>query len=236
MRSQRLASVRSWVMSMQAWRRCAPSALNSRSMTSRAGGLVEIAGRLVGEDEGGLGRERSGAWRRAAARRRRAAPGNASRDARGRPRRARRARRRTRRRGRGTRAAAQRSRCAVMVGTRWKDWNTMPILAARRRARSSSLSALKSAPSTVTRPSSGPLQAGNHHEEGGFARAGAANHGKRIRRPPRSCPILRNMATGPAREGSVTCTSSEPDGGGRGLFQSLIHGTGSRSLTWHGRL
>ena len=58
-RSQRAASSVSWVtrtsvVPRSRWPR------NSSSMMSRAGGLVEIAGRFVGDDDGGIGRERAG--------------------------------------------------------------------------------------------------------------------------------------------------------------------------------
>src|SRR5215218_4238749 len=42
-----------------------------------------------------------------------------------------------------------------MVGTRWKDWNTMPIRLPRKRASASSSSRDRSVPSTTTRPESG---------------------------------------------------------------------------------
>ncbi len=41
---------------------------------------------------------------------------------------------------------------AVMVGTRWNDWNTMPISAPRISASSSSLSWVRSWPATLTPP------------------------------------------------------------------------------------
>ena len=42
-----------------------------------------------------------------------------------------------------------------MVGIRWKDWNTMPTLRPRKRARSSSPSASSASPAIVTEPVSG---------------------------------------------------------------------------------
>ncbi len=44
---------------------------------------------------------------------------------------------------------------AVMVGTRWKDWNTMPMRRPRKRASASSSSPARSVPSTTTFPESG---------------------------------------------------------------------------------
>ncbi len=41
---------------------------------------------------------------------------------------------------------------AVMVGTRWNDWKTMPMLLPRMTASSSSLSPMKSCPATRTEP------------------------------------------------------------------------------------
>ena len=44
---------------------------------------------------------------------------------------------------------------AVMVGTRWKDWKTMPIWRPRKTASPSSSSAPRSWPATLTSPESG---------------------------------------------------------------------------------
>src|SRR5690348_14304947 len=44
---------------------------------------------------------------------------------------------------------------AVIVGTRWKDWKTMPMASRRKRARPSSSSVARSVPATRTRPALG---------------------------------------------------------------------------------
>ena len=172
-----------------------------------AGGAVEIAGRLVGKDELRAGRERAGdgdALLLAAGELRRE---NGRRDGRARLRQAPRAAARRHRRGRRTRAAAPRSRCAVMVGTRWKDWKTMPILAAaetrqivlversrnRRRHRDAA---------RVARSSPAMIISSVDLPEPERPTTAIDSPAATFRSNP------RNMATGPAREGSVTCTSS----------------------------
>ena len=117
-----------------------------------AGGAVEIAGRLVGQqqlrpaDEGArhrhplllaarkLGRIVAEAMAEADAL---AAPPRRSSKASPRP---------------ANSSGSATFSCAVMVGMRWKPWNTMPIWSRRRRARASSSSGPRSRPATSTRP------------------------------------------------------------------------------------
>ena len=112
---------------------------NSRSMISRAGGLVEIAGRLVGDQDRRVGRQRA---------RQRDALLLAARQLRrimvaplGQADGVELARRRALKAS-ATPASSSGTATfssAVMVGMRWKDWNTMPILRPRKRASASSL-------------------------------------------------------------------------------------------------
>ena len=100
-----------------------------------AGRLVEIAGRLVGDQDGGIGRERAGdrdALLLAAGELRRIVRQPV---ARGRPPRARARRDRTRRRSPASSSGTATFSSAVMVGMRWNDWNTMPMWRPRNRAR-----------------------------------------------------------------------------------------------------
>ena len=120
-----------------------------------AGGLVEIAGRLVGHQNRRVRRQRAGdrdALLLAAGELRR---DNAAACRRGRP-----PAIRPPARAKASAAPASSSgratfSSAVMVGTRWKDWNTMPMRRPRKRASASSSSGPRSVPSTTTRPESG---------------------------------------------------------------------------------
>ena len=59
---------------------------------------------------------------------------------------------------------------AVIVGMRWKDWNTTPILPRRKRASASSSSAVRSWPSARNPSARGALQPAHQHEERRLAR------------------------------------------------------------------
>ena len=64
---------------------------------------------------------------------------------------------------------------AVMLGSRWKDWNTSDTRPRRSRARPSSSSAARSSPSRRTRPLRRPLQPGGDRDQRGLAAAGGAD-------------------------------------------------------------
>ena len=132
---------------------------NSRSITASPGRLVEVAGRLVREQQQRLGDEGARQARHAAARPRRAGPADASAGAPS-P---------TARRGldRAIRGVAHRPASssgtetfssAVMVGIRWKAWKTMPIASRRSRASASSSMPASSRPATRTLPRARPFQ------------------------------------------------------------------------------
>ena len=154
---------------------------NSNSMISRPVVLVEIAGRLVGDEDRRIGRERAGernALLLAAgqfgrivvqplakadggqfalgARKRVGAPASSS----------------------GTATFSS----AVMVGIRWKDWNTMPIFLPRKRASASSSSLPQIFAGDDDRAGIGALESGHHHQQRRFARAGWTDAGRRPRR------------------------------------------------------
>ena len=74
----------------------------------------------------------------------------------------------------------------------------------------------------------GAFETGDHHQQGRFARAGRTHHGDGVARRSRSKSMPRRMSTGPARDGSVTCTSSSLMAESATLFQSVIHGRGEQ--------
>ena len=135
-------------------RRAVPVAQAEEQPDDRlAGGAVEVAGRLVGEQDRRPRRPRRGRAPPAAARRPRAAP-DSGRAAAPRPIAVELGRRRGRRR-RGSPASSSgvaTFSIAVIVGIRWKDWKTTPMWSRRKRASASSPIAVRSWPSTVTRP------------------------------------------------------------------------------------
>ena len=106
---------------------------------------------------------------------------------------------------------------AVMVGIRWNAWNTMPIVARRRRANASSSIAVTACPASIMLPA--------------LARSSPASTISRLVLPEPDGPMIptaspaamsrsmpRRMLTGPAAEGTVrcrflTCTSGTGDGG-----------------------
>ena len=101
---------------------------------------------------------------------------------------------------------------AVMVGTRWNDWKTMPMLPPRI---SGQLVLARGARSRGRRraPAGGrPLQAGDDHQQRGLARAARADHGDGFARRDLEIDPLR-ISTGPARLASVSETSSQSDDG-----------------------
>ena len=108
-----------------------------------AGGLVEIAGRLVGDQDRRAGRQRAGERHALllAARQLGRIMAAAARQAR--PPQARRARARAASATPASSSGTATFSSAVMVGIRWNDWNTMPTLRPRKRASASSSSAPK---------------------------------------------------------------------------------------------
>ena len=155
MRSQRRARLRSWVTRT----RVAPRSrfrAKSRSMIELAGGLVEVAGRLVGHQDRRVRARWRGRSPRAAARRRKAAPGSDAGARRAPPRCSSRFGARESVVARPpVRGAARRFPAPSWSGTRWKDWNTMPMRRPRKRASASSSRPARSVPSTTTLPESG---------------------------------------------------------------------------------
>ena len=147
-----------------------------------AGRAVEVAGRLVGQDDLRARAAARARWPPAAARRPRAAPGNDRRDAPGRPRRAR------------PRAASNASAwpanssgsatfsSAVMVGTRWNDWKTMPILAPAHERQLVLAESPEIVADNAHRARGCPLEAGDDHQQGGLARTAGADDGDRFAR------------------------------------------------------
>ena len=120
-----------------------------------AGGGVEVAGRLVGEQHGRACRSARGRRRRAAAGRRRAAPACGRGARRGPSAPAARRRRAARACGRRSPAAAAMFSSAESVGSRLKDWKTKPMCLRRRRVRSRSDMRVMSSPAMWTAPASG---------------------------------------------------------------------------------
>ena len=154
-------------------RRSAPRRQIEHHVDDRAPGrLVEIAGRLVGDQERGPRHKRAG-QRHAlllAARQLRGIVSEAV--ARDPPARVRPARVRSRRSTPASSSGAATFSCAVMVGIRWKDWNTMPIRAPRNRARASSFRSPSLTPSISTSPLSGRSSPAMIIRKRRFARAG----------------------------------------------------------------
>ena len=181
-RSQRRASSESWVTSTSVVPRSAWPA-NISSMISAPVRLVEIAGRLVGDQDRRVGRQRAGERDALLLAAGKLAPDSGGAAPPARPRQARPRRARGRRRRRRARAARRRSPCAVMVGIRWNDWNTMPTLRPRKRASASSSSALRVSPGDHDRAGVGPLQPRHHHQQRRFARARRADHSDRLAAP-----------------------------------------------------
>ena len=163
-----------------------------------AGVFVEIAGRLVGDQDRRIGRQRArerdalllaaGKFRRimvqplaeadrrefarARAHRRRATPASSS----------------------GTATFSS----AVMVGIRWNDWKTMPTLRPRKRASASSSSCAKVLAGDRDRAGVGPLQPRHDHQQRRFARAGRADQADRLAAPYMQVDIFEDMNAGRA--------------------------------------
>ena len=118
---------------------------------------VEVAGRLVGEHDARLDRERARDRDALLLAAREVRREDGSRARRGRPRRAGRARdlRRSGRGRRSERASPRRSRRAVSVGIRLNCWKTKPNERSRSSASSWSGSVARSRPSKSTRPALG---------------------------------------------------------------------------------
>ena len=146
------------------------------SMHPVGGGGVEVAGRLVGQDQLRPVHQRAGDRHplQLAARERLRQP-----RARGRPGRPRPApRRRARRRAGPAAAAAGPTFCATLrCGSTWKAWNTKPRWRRRNSACAGSASASMSVPSMRTVPASTRVEPGDAVQQRRLADAGLAEHG-----------------------------------------------------------
>ena len=144
-----------------------------------AGGLVEIAGRLVGDEDGRVRHDRAGdgdALLLAARKLRRVVvqalaeadrPSSCS----------------ARAKASSSPASSSGSATfssAVMVGTRWKDWKTMPMRRPRKRASASSSSADKVRPVDDDAAGIRPLEPGHHHEQRRLAGPGRPDEADRL--------------------------------------------------------
>ena len=161
-----------------------PRVRRSRSVHHRApGGVVEVAGGLVGEHEPRTARRGRGRWPRAAARRRRGGRGSRQRDRRGRPRQE----RASRARPSASRASAPASSAgsrtfssAVRVGIRLKNWNTKPMWSRRKSVRSCAERRLRQVPSTKISPALGQVDARHEVQERALAAAAAPADGHEL--------------------------------------------------------
>ena len=218
MRSQRCASALSCVTSTSVVPRSTWPA-NSRSMICCAGGLVEIAGRLVGDQDRRIGRQRAGerdALLLAAGQLRRIVAEPLGQSDRGQ---FVRARGRTRRRRRRARAAPRRSPARSWsgsdgrTGTRCRHCGRESAPARPRRARR------RSSPATTIEPVSGALQPGHHHQQRGLARAGRPDQADRLAASYMQVDVLEDMNPGRAaaereidageRDGRLPCAAVE---------------------------
>ena len=126
---------------------------------------------------------------------------------------------------------------AVMVGIRWKSWNTMPTRSRRNSASPSSSSAVEILAGDRDSPGARPLQPGDHHHHRRLAGAGRADDADRLAgRHARSRP--RRMLTSPAALSSFRWMSSrrtiQPSAsvsshGGHGHHRIPV-GAGSRTV------
>ena len=173
------ASAASWVTSSSVVPRSSCCG-NSRSAICLPVCRIEIAGRLVGDHRIAGEAPGPGRWRRAAARRptvrrdsgvrRSASPTAASslaRDVEGvaRP---------------ASSSGTATFSSAVMLGIRWKDWNTMPILRPRNSATRSSLERMQRLARDVHLARIDAFQPGQHHQQGRFAGSGRADDADRF--------------------------------------------------------
>ncbi len=100
---------------------------------------------------------------------------------------------------------------AVMLGSRWKVWNTSAARPRRRRARPSSSSGARSWPNRIARPrSASPARPRRRSATTCPSRRG--RRWRRSRRPRRVRSTPRRISTGPAAEGSVRATASSTRG------------------------
>ena len=154
MRAQRAASAGSWVMTNRVvCRLVVPGEQQVHDL--RAGGRIEVAGRLVGEDQRGRGRPARGRWRPAAARRRRAGRDSGRCGGRGRPPPARCGRARRRRSRPPAPAAPRHSPARSSSAAGGRPGGRCRCARAAPRASASSSSAAKSSPATSTDPAVG---------------------------------------------------------------------------------
>ena len=111
-----------------------------------------------------------------------------------------------------------------MVGTRWNDWKTMPILAPRTSASWSSLRLDEIVAGDPHLARRGPLQAGDDHQQRGLARAAGADDGDRFaRRNARSTPLQDLHRPGAAGQGERHVVQGD-DGFGHDSQQAPARG------------
>ena len=182
------------IMGDQHQRRAALRAQIEQQVDDRAPGrFVEIAGRLVGDQQGRARRQRTrqrDALLFAARKLRRIMRQALGRD---RPPPVRRRRARTRPSAPASSSGAATFSSAVMVGIRWNAWKTMPILAPRNFASASSLKPSSETPSIVDRTAVGALEARHRHQQRRFARTRRADKPDRLAARDVEAYIAQNM-------------------------------------------
>ena len=87
---------------------------------------------------------------------------------------------------------------AVMVGIRWNDWNTMPMLRPRNRASASSSSARKIFAGDRHLAAIGALQPGHDHQQRRFSGAGRPHQANCLAAAYIEADVLEDMDTGGA--------------------------------------
>ena len=195
MRSQRCASALSCVTRIE--RGAALDVAGEQQIDHlRAGGLVEIAGRLVGDQDRRIGRERAGerdALLLAAGKLRRIMMQPLGQADLG----------QFLARAVGTASAAPASSSgtatfssAVMVGIRWKDWNTMPTLRPRKRASASSSSRRRSEPATTIEPVSARSSPASTISSVVLPEPGRADQANRLAAPYMQVDVFEDMDPG----------------------------------------
>ena len=201
MRSQRLATAR--IMGDEEQRRAVLALEREQQIDDlRSGLLVEIAGRLVGEDDPGARRERArdGDALLLAARKLARIVGQPVAEPDALEMRLRHCARHRRRPLNSSGTATFSS--AVMVGMRWKDWNTMPMASRRKSASVILLLAGERCAMTAMWPDAHLLEAGDHHEQASSCRNPRARRCRAPRRLAtwRSTPRRMSTGPGPARQ------------------------------------
>ena len=112
---------------------------------------------------------------------------------------------------------------AVMVGIRWKDWKTMPIVLPRKRASRVLVELARVLSGDLDRAAVRALQSGHHHQQRRFAGARGTERG----RPPRPTYIEGDVAQdmdagGAAAERQID--AAEYDGvAGERMPRNVVH-------------